>query len=32
MLSAVELKEQVQAIGADLVGLAGVDSPLLREQ
>jgi hypothetical protein len=31
MLSAVELKEQVQAIGADLVGVTGVDSPLLRE-
>lgn len=29
MLSAVELKEQVKAIGADLVGVAGVDSPLL---
>ena len=31
MLSAIELKEQVQALGADLVGVAGVDSPLLRE-
>jgi len=31
MLSAVELKEQVQAIGADLVGVTGVDKPLLRE-
>ena len=25
------LKKQFQAIGADLVGMAGVDSPLLRE-
>ncbi len=31
MLSTVELKDQVQATGADLVGVAGVDSPLLRE-
>ena len=31
MLSAIELKEQIQAIGADLVGIAGVDSHLLRE-
>lgn len=31
MLSTVELKEQVQAMGADLVGVARVDSPLLRE-
>lgn len=31
MLSAIEIKEQVQAIGADLVGVAGIDSPLLRE-
>jgi epoxyqueuosine reductase QueG len=31
MLSAIEIKEQVQAIGADLVGIAGIDSPLLRE-
>ena len=31
MLSAIELKAQIQAIGADLVGIAGVDSPLLRE-
>jgi len=31
MLSAIELKEEIQAIGADLVGIAGVDSPLLRE-
>ena len=31
MLSTVELKEKVQALGADLVGVAGVDSPLLRE-
>ena len=31
MLSSVEIKEQIQAIGADLVGIAGVDSPLLRE-
>ena len=31
MLSTGELKKQVQAIGADLVGVAGVDSPLLRE-
>lgn len=31
MISAGELKEQVQAIGADLVGIAGVNSPLLRE-
>jgi len=31
MLSTVELKEQLQAMGADLVGVARVDSPLLRE-
>jgi epoxyqueuosine reductase len=31
MLSAIELKEQIQAIGTDLVGIAGVESPLLRE-
>jgi len=31
MISNVELKEQIHAIGADLVGIAGVDSPLLRE-
>jgi len=31
MLSAIELKEQIQAIGADLVGIAGVDSHLLQE-
>ena len=31
MLSAIELKEQIQAIGADLVGVTGVDTPLLRE-
>ena len=31
MLSTVELKEKGQALGADLVGVAGVDSPLLRE-
>jgi len=31
MLSAIEIKEQVQAIGADLVGIAGIDAPLLRE-
>jgi len=28
---AIEIKKQVQAIGADLVGIAGIDSPLLRE-
>jgi epoxyqueuosine reductase len=32
MFSAIEIKEQVQAIGADLVGVAGIDSPLLRER
>ena len=31
MILTVQLKEQVQALGADLVGIAGVDSPLLRE-
>ena len=31
MLSTVELKEQILAIGADLVGVTGVDTPLLRE-
>ena len=31
MISAFELKEQVKATGADLAGVAGVDSPLLRE-
>ena len=31
MLSTVELKKQVQAIGVDLVGITGVDSSLLRE-
>jgi epoxyqueuosine reductase len=31
MLSAIELKEQIQAVDADLVGIAGVDSHLLRE-
>ena len=31
MLSAAELKEQVKAIGADLVGVTGVDTPLLGE-
>jgi len=31
MLSAIALKKQIQAIGADLVGVAGVDSHLLRE-
>jgi epoxyqueuosine reductase QueG len=31
MLSAVKLKEQVKAIGADLVGFTVVDLPLLRE-
>ncbi len=31
MLSAVELKEQVKAMGADLVGVAAADSPLLQE-
>ena len=31
MISAFELKEQVKAIGADLVGVAGVDLPILRE-
>jgi len=31
MLSAIELKEQIQANGADLVGVAGIDSHLLRE-
>lgn len=31
MLSAGELKKQVQAIGADLVGVTRVDTPLLRQ-
>ncbi len=31
MLSAVELKEQVKAMGADLVGVAAADAPLLQE-
>ena len=31
MLSAVEIKEQIQAMGADLVGVAGADSPQLQE-
>jgi epoxyqueuosine reductase QueG len=31
MLSANELKEQIQALGADLVGVAKADSPLLGE-
>ena len=31
MLSTVELKEKVQTLGADVVGVGGVDSPLLRE-
>ena len=31
MLSTIELKEKIQAAGADLVGVAEVDSPLLRE-
>jgi epoxyqueuosine reductase len=31
MLSADELKEQVQAMGADLVGVASAESPLLKE-
>jgi epoxyqueuosine reductase QueG len=31
MLSVVELKERVRAMGADLVGVAEVDSPLLGE-
>jgi epoxyqueuosine reductase QueG len=31
MLSADELKEQVQAMGADLVGVASADSSLLQE-
>lgn len=31
MLSANELKEQIQALGADLVGVARADSPLLGE-
>jgi len=31
MISNVELKKQVKAFGADLVGVAGVDSHLLRE-
>ena len=31
MLSAIEVKEKVRAMGADLVGIASVDSPLLRE-
>jgi len=31
MISTVQLKEQVKAIGADLVGIAGVNSALLRE-
>lgn len=30
MLSAIELKEQIQAISADLVSVAGADSPLFR--
>ncbi|NIR12511.1 MAG: hypothetical protein GWN86_00565, partial [Desulfobacterales bacterium] len=31
MLSAKELKEQIQALGADLVGVARADSPLWGE-
>lgn len=31
MLSATELKEQIQVMGADLVGVAKADSPLLQE-
>lgn len=31
MLSINELKEQIKAIGADSVGVAGIDSPLLKE-
>jgi epoxyqueuosine reductase len=31
MVSAVDIKEYVRASGADLVGIAGVDSPLVRE-
>ena len=31
MLSAKELKEQIQALGADLIGVARADSPLLGE-
>ena len=31
MLSATELKEQIQVMGADLVGVAKADSPLLKE-
>jgi hypothetical protein len=31
MLSINELKGQIQAIGADSVGVAGIDSPLLKE-
>jgi epoxyqueuosine reductase len=31
MLSAIEIKEKVQAMGADLVGVAEADSPLFRE-
>ena len=31
MVNAVDIKEQVRACGADLVGVAGIESPLLRE-
>ena len=31
MLSAKDLKEQIRALGADLVGVASADSPLLQE-
>ncbi len=31
MLSAIELKEKIQAMGADLVGVASTDSPLFQE-
>jgi epoxyqueuosine reductase QueG len=31
LISAIELKEQVQAMGADLVGVANADSPLFQE-
>jgi epoxyqueuosine reductase len=31
MVSAIDIKEHVRACGADLVGIAGVESPLLRD-
>lgn len=31
MVSAIDIREHVRARGADLVGIAGVDSPLVRE-